>query len=113
MSAIQDEAALLTDFLDGELSPEAREAVLRRLEREPDLAAALAAAQAGRALLTGLPPVPVPLDFERKARRRLTRKRAFRARPMFMERFGAEVFAIVAVVAIFAVYLFLTLDELP
>ena len=108
---MRDDAALLTDFLDGELPPERRAEIERRLESEPDLAAALAEAEAGRLLLGGLPAPEVPLDFARHARRRLKRKRAFRPRRAGMERFGVEIFAVVAAVAMFAVYLFLEIEQ--
>lgn len=102
-----DDAALLTEFLDGELSREQHEHVLRRLQNEPELADELARAEAARALLSGLAPAHVPADFARKARRQLRRKRAFRRSWGAAGRFGIEIFALIALVLMFAFWLFL------
>lgn len=108
---MRDDAALLTDFLEGELPPERRAELERRLAVEPELAQALAEAEAGRRLLGGLAPAEVPLDFARKTRRRLRRKRAFRPRAVVVERFGIEIFAVVAAVTMFAVYFFMEAEK--
>lgn len=108
---MRDDAALLTDFLEGELPPERRAEVERRLAAEPDLALALAEAEAVRRLLGGLSPAEAPADFARKTRRRLRRKRAFRPRAVVVERFGIEIFAVVAAVTMFAVYFFLEAEQ--
>lgn len=108
---MRDDAALLTDFLEGELPPERHAEVERRLAAEPELAQALAEAEAGRSLLGALPAVEAPNDFARKTRRRLRRKRAFRPRAVVVERFGVEIFAVVAAVTMFAVYFFMEAEQ--
>ena len=108
---MSDDAVLLTDFLEGALPPERRAEVERRLAAEPELALALEEAAAGRGLLAGLAPAEVPADFARKARRRLKRKRGFRPRALVIERFGIEIFAVIAAVTMFAVYMMLEMER--
>ncbi|MCK6574859.1 hypothetical protein L6V77_27630 [Myxococcota bacterium] len=109
--AVHDDDALLTDYLDDALPPAQRAAVQQRLAADPAFAAALSEAEAARALLGGLPPIDVPVDFARGARRRLRRKRAFRSRGAIAVGFRIEVFAVMAAAAMFAVYLFLEVER--
>ncbi len=106
-----DDAALLTDFLDGALTPAEHARVVERLAREPDLAEQLEQAEAARNLLMGLKPAAVPADFARKTRRQLRRKRAFRVRSFGLGRFGIEVFAILVLVAMAVLWFSLELGS--
>lgn len=99
--------AELTDYVDEVLEDAARADLEAIFARDPALARELEDAQTARSLLRGLEPQPVPRDFLRKVRRKVRRRSARMYDPhreVLGLKLSVEVFAVVAVAVMLALY---------
>jgi len=107
MSATHDREAELTDYVDGQLGESARGELEATFADDPELARELEDARAARSLLGSLEHQPVPRDFLRKARRKVRRRSARLydpGRELLRFRLSIEVFAVIAVAVMLALY---------
>lgn len=100
--------ARLTDLIEGELPPEALAEVEGWLV-DDELRRDVEDARVARTLLADIEPVPVPADFARKVQRRarrLVRRNWQQSQDIFGFKISVEVFAIIAVAVMAALYTF-------